>query len=174
MSNLFRVKCSCGKVLNAAVGNVCPKCKQPLKFSPDGMISIYRKGSPLGIAGGFGLYLNGEPYGHIGNRETVKIPVAFGTYTLHVAAGMNRRCTDLIINVTLNIGSDNLWFIPFFFQGIYNLLLMLSSECLQRNTQFYCCTTVGGYKLVVLQFNYVTLCFCYGIRYTYQFTRFIR
>ena len=64
------------------------------------MISIYRKGSPLGIAGGFGLYLNGEPYGHIGNRETVKIPVAFGTYTLHVAAGMNRKCTDLIINVT--------------------------------------------------------------------------
>ena len=100
MSNLFRVKCSCGKVLNAAVGNVCPKCKQPLKFSPDGMISIYRQGSPLGIAGGFGLYLNGEPYGHIGNRETVKIPVAFGTYTLHVAAGMNRKCTDLIINVT--------------------------------------------------------------------------
>ena len=100
MANLFRVKCSCGNVVNAAVGSVCSKCKQPLTFSPDGMISIYRKGSPLGIAGGFGLYLNGEPFGHIGNRETVKIPVAFGTYKLHVAAGMNRRCTDLIINVT--------------------------------------------------------------------------
>lgn len=100
MSNELRVKCACGHVANAAPGSVCPKCKQPLPFPEDGLISIYRKGSPLGIAGGFGLYLNGEPIGYIGNRETVKIPVAYGSYTLHVAAGMNRRCTDLTIAIT--------------------------------------------------------------------------
>lgn len=100
MSDLLRVKCNCGKVSNAVSGGVCPKCKQPLDIPQDGFITLYRKGSPLGIAGGFGIYLNGEPMGHIGNRETVRIPVQYGTYTLHVAAGMNRRCTDLIINVT--------------------------------------------------------------------------
>lgn len=100
MANLLRVKCSCGHVLNAAPGNVCSKCKKPLEFPPDGLISLYRKGSPLGIAGGFGIYLNGEPMGYVGNRETVRIPVKYGTYTLHVAVGMNRRCTDLVIEIT--------------------------------------------------------------------------
>lgn len=100
MSNELRVKCACGHAANILPGSNCPKCKQPLAIPEDGLISIYRKGSPLGIAGGFGLYLNGEPIGYIGNRETVKIPVAYGSYTLHVAAGMNRRCTDLTITVT--------------------------------------------------------------------------
>ncbi len=100
MSNELRVKCACGHVVNAMPGAVCPKCKQALVFAEDGLITIYRKGSPIGIAGGFGLYLNGEPIGYIGNRETVKIPVAYGNYTLHVAAGMNRRCTDLNITIT--------------------------------------------------------------------------
>ena len=100
MSMLLRVKCSCGEVLNAAPGSCCPKCHQPLPFHPDAVIVLYRKGSPFGIAGGFGLYLNGEPYGYIGNRETVKIPLKYGQYNLHVACGMNRRCTDLIFNLT--------------------------------------------------------------------------
>ena len=100
MAKLLRVKCTCGNVMNDAPGNSCPKCKQPLRFPEDAMISLYRKGSPLGIAGGFGIYLNGEPMGHIGNRETVRIPLDYGTYNLHVAAGMNRRCTDLTIVLT--------------------------------------------------------------------------
>lgn len=96
----FRVKCGCGHVTNAQPGAVCPKCKQPLPFSPDGMISLYRKGSPLGVAGGFGIYLDGEAYGYIGNRETLHIPVPFGSHSLHVAVGMNRKCNDYIINIT--------------------------------------------------------------------------
>ncbi|MBE5804890.1 MAG: hypothetical protein E7316_10320 [Clostridiales bacterium] len=100
MAKLYRVKCSCGNVINAAPGNVCPKCGQPLKFPEGGMISLYRKGSPLGVAGGFDIYINNEPFGHIGNRETVHIPVSYGTYNLHVAVGMSRRCTDLVVNVT--------------------------------------------------------------------------
>lgn len=52
MSKLLRVKCTCGHVMNAAPGNLCPKCKKPLDFPPDGLISLYRMGSPLGIAAG--------------------------------------------------------------------------------------------------------------------------
>lgn len=100
MANLFRVKCSCGEVANAKPGDMCRKCKQPIPFAPDGMISLYRKGSPLGIAGGFGIYLDGQPYGYIGNRETVHIPVSYGSHNLHVAVGMNRRCNDFTINIT--------------------------------------------------------------------------
>ncbi len=59
MARLLRVKCACGNVMNAAPGNICPKCKRMLEFPPDAVIYIYRKGSPIGIAGGFGIYING-------------------------------------------------------------------------------------------------------------------
>lgn len=100
MSRTLRVKCTCGNVMNANPGNLCSKCKQPLQFPEQGLISLYRKGSPLGIAGGFGIYINNEPMGYIGNRETVHIPVNYGSYRLHVAVGMSRKCTDLVINIT--------------------------------------------------------------------------
>ena len=99
MSKL-RVKCSCGEVMNAQPGGICSKCKKPLDIPGDAVIRLYRMGSPLGVAGGFGIYLNGEPMGHIGNKETVMLPVKYGTYTLHVAAGMNRRCNDYPITMT--------------------------------------------------------------------------
>ncbi len=99
MSNL-RIKCNCGLVQDTAEGNVCPKCKQPVNIPKDGMIHLYRKGSPLGVASGFGIYINSVPLGHIANKQTVSIPVSFGTYTLHVAVGMNRKCKDLTINIT--------------------------------------------------------------------------
>ena len=96
----IRVKCSCGNVMNAQPGGICSKCKQTLNIPEEGMIMLYRKGSPIGIAGGFGLYINNEPMGYIGNKETLYIPLKYGTYTLHVAAGMNRRCNDLTFNLT--------------------------------------------------------------------------
>ena len=97
MDKLLRVKCSCGHVMNALPGGYCAKCKAPLNIETDGMILLYRKGSPFGIAGGFGIYLNGEPMGYVGNREMVRIPVKYGSYNLHVAAGLNRKCNDLKI-----------------------------------------------------------------------------
>lgn len=100
MPRTLRVKCACGHVLNTMPGCTCPKCKQPLQISEEGAIYLYRKGSPLGIAGGFGIYINGEPMGYIGNRETVCIPLPYGVYNLHVAAGMNRRCNDFQINLS--------------------------------------------------------------------------
>lgn len=99
-NNSFRIKCNCGLVQDAFAGGVCPQCKQPLNFPQGGMIYLYRKGSPMGVAGGFGIYINGTPLGLIGNKQTVAIPVGFGTYNLHVAAGMNRKCKDLSINIT--------------------------------------------------------------------------
>lgn len=100
MAKVYRIKCSCGEVSNVYPGSTCPKCKQPINLPPDGIIYLYRKGSPLGIAGGFGIYINGQPYGFIGNRETVRIPLPYGSYNLHIASGMNRRCNDFVINLT--------------------------------------------------------------------------
>ncbi len=100
MAKVFRVKCGCGNVMNVAPGNVCPKCRQVVQIPPDGMITLYRMGSPLGVAGGFGIYIDNQPMGHIGNKETLHIPLPYGTHNLHVAVGMNRRCTDLVFNLT--------------------------------------------------------------------------
>ena len=109
--------------MNAYEGYVCPKCKKVVSFSPDGMISIYRKGSPLGIAGGFGIYINNEPYGYIANRETVHIPLPYGSYNIHIAVGMNRRCTDMIINLTPENREAFLkvWMKPGFWQNTFVL-----------------------------------------------------
>lgn len=98
---LFRVKCTaCGEVSNSAYGTCCPKCRKPLEFPSDGLLTFYRKGSPYGIAGGFGLYIDGQPMGYIGNRELLRIPLTYGTHTLHVAVGMSRKCNDLVMNIT--------------------------------------------------------------------------
>ena len=102
MARMLRVKCKCGEVLNVYPGSVCPECKQPLEIPPDGMISLYRMGSPLGVAGGFGIYIDGEPMGYIGNRETIHIPLPYGEHNIHVAVGMSRSCTDLRVNLTPN------------------------------------------------------------------------
>ena len=121
MANQLRVKCSCGHVLNTTPGSICPKCKKPLEISPDALITLYRKGSPLGVAGGFGIYINGEPYGYIGNRETVKIPVKYGKYQLHVAVGMNRGCNDMIFDFTPEnrFGYAKVWMKPGFWTNSF-------------------------------------------------------
>ena len=120
MSKL-RVKCSCGEVTNTQPGGICPKCKKPLDIPGDAVIRLYRMGSPLGIAGGFGIYLNGEPMGHIGNKETVMLPVKYGTYTLHVAAGMNRKCQDLTCTLTPEnrFANAKVWMKPGFWSNSF-------------------------------------------------------
>lgn len=102
MAAKIRVKCPhCGEVENvhSEVG-ICSKCRQPYDFSGGGSIYLYRQGSPLGVAGGFGIYINSQPCGHIGNKELLRIPVQYGTYNLHVAAGMSRRCQDMQITIS--------------------------------------------------------------------------
>ena len=102
MAAKIRIKCPhCGEANNVHAANeACPKCRQPLSNGEEGSIYIYRQGSPYGIAGGFGLYINNEPYGYIGNKELLRIPVKFGTYNIHSAVGMSRKCQDLQVTIS--------------------------------------------------------------------------
>lgn len=102
MTAKLRVKCPhCGTAENVfSVNDICPKCKNPMNAPAQGNIYIYRQGSFYGVAGAFGLYLNGEPYGHIGNKELLCLPLPFGTYTIHSAVGMSRKCRDLIVTIS--------------------------------------------------------------------------
>lgn len=97
-----RIKCPvCKKVSNIPENSsVCPECKKTIEVSSDACIYLYRQGSPYGIAGGFGIYINGEPYGYIGNKELLRFPLPYGTYTLHCAVGMSRKCKDMEITFT--------------------------------------------------------------------------
>lgn len=101
MSSLFRVKCaSCGKVNDIAIGGACPSCGKPTNITDDSYVQIYRMGSPVAMGAGFGIYINGQPCGHIGNTETVRIPLAYGTYTFHFTCGMTRKCDDITVTIS--------------------------------------------------------------------------
>ena len=102
MSAKIRIKCpNCGEAKNVhSINESCPECKNPLGIVEEGNIYIYRQGSFYGIAGGFGLYINGEPYGYIGNKELLRLPVKFGTYNIHAAVGMSRSCRDLQVTIS--------------------------------------------------------------------------
>ena len=99
MAAKIRVLCPhCQKAenVNSAKG-ICPSCKKELGIEEEGSIYIYRQGSPYGIAGGFGIYLNNQPYGYIGNKELLRIPLKYGTYNIHCAVGMSRKCRDMVV-----------------------------------------------------------------------------
>lgn len=102
MAAKIRIKCPhCGEAANvASLDQLCPDCHKPLGIQEEGCLYVYRQGSPYGVAGGFGLYLNGEPYGHIGNKELLRIPLKYGSYTVHCAVGMSRKCQDLTVNLS--------------------------------------------------------------------------
>lgn len=102
MSAKIRVKCPhCKEANNVhSLEELCSKCHQPLDSGDEGWLYIYRQGSPYGIAGGFGLFLNGESYGYIGNKELLRIPVKYGSYNIHSAVGMSRKCRDLQVAIT--------------------------------------------------------------------------
>lgn len=102
MSFKQRVKCPhCGEIANVEANiTACPKCKKDLSLSGEGLLYLHRQGSAYGVAGSFGIYLNNEPFGHIGNAETLCFPLPYGTYNIHCAAGMNRKCKDLQITLS--------------------------------------------------------------------------
>ena len=98
----YRVKCpNCGNIADINGGDKC-KCGYEFNTVKGGMIRIYRMGSPIGIANGFGIYIDGEGMGMIGNKQTVNIPVSLGEHKVHVVCGMNRRCNDPILNLTVD------------------------------------------------------------------------
>ena len=96
----IRVKCpTCQTVQDIFQDAPCCKCQNMLSASGEAAIQLYRMGSPIGIAVGYGIYLDGQPMGHLANKESVFIPVSAGSHNLHVTCGMTRRCNDLQINL---------------------------------------------------------------------------
>lgn len=102
MDAKIRAKCpKCKEEVNLKPeSNICPDCGNVLELPEEGKIYLYRQGSFYGVAGGFGVYINGEPFGHIGNKELLCFPVKYGTYNLHSAVGMSRKCQDLQVTVS--------------------------------------------------------------------------
>lgn len=101
MAIKLRAKCAqCGEVWNTTGNSNCPKCGTLASFAGCGMVQVYRMGNFFGAASALGIYLNGVPYGYIGNRESLRIPLRYGTYTLHFAAGLARKCNDLTFTLT--------------------------------------------------------------------------
>ena len=99
MAKTYRLRCpACGEVMDGAEVHACTKCGA--EIPAEGMIQLYRKGSPIAMAATFGIYINGEPTGHIGNTQNLYIPVAYGTYNLHFTCGMTRRCKDLQVTIS--------------------------------------------------------------------------
>ena len=101
MTGRFRVRCpGCGNVTDINTDIPCPKCGNTL--APMGAeIKLYRMGSPIGVAIGFGVYIDGQPCGHIGNKETVSYSVPFGTHNVRMTAGMSRKCVDMTLLLRL-------------------------------------------------------------------------
>lgn len=98
----IRIKCPhCGDAANIYPdATLCPECKKPISPSQEGKLYLYRQGSVYGVAGGFGIYLNGQPFGHIGNKELLCFPLPYGTYNIHCAVGMSRKCKDMQVTLS--------------------------------------------------------------------------
>ena len=101
MAKKYRMKCPrCGNVVNLTASGACEKCGAELNVQQPAAIALYRMGNFVGSANGFGLYINEQPFGAIGNKESLTIPLPYGEYKLHVVCGMNRKCNDPVIRLT--------------------------------------------------------------------------
>ena len=89
----------CGNVTDIN-GNVpCHKCGNPLALA-GAEIKLYRMGSPLGVAIGFGVYIAGQPCGHIANKETVSYSLPFGSLAVHLTAVLCLNFVDMTVTLT--------------------------------------------------------------------------
>ena len=96
----FRLKCpKCGEVQDSQGPQLCKKCGTMIEIPTDGCLQLYRMGSPIGVAAGMGIYLNGEPYGHIANKQSIRIPLNAGSYKIHVTITTLRKCNDPIFEI---------------------------------------------------------------------------
>ena len=78
----------------------CPKCKAMVQIPSQGLLKIYRMGNFMGGAAPASIYINEQPCGHLANQGSINIPLNYGTYKIHMALNMNRRCNDPVIQVT--------------------------------------------------------------------------
>ena len=97
----LRYRCGCGNVFNGdETSRVCPACNRPLQTDNCGAIQIYRMGNMMGMAVGMGIYVDDVPFGHLGNKESVRLVLPYGSHKLHMTHSTNRRCNDPIITIT--------------------------------------------------------------------------
>ena len=100
MSKNFRIKCpGCGNVVDIP-GNTTCQCGTPLILPEDGVIQLCRKSSMYGCAVGFGIYINGIPLGHLGSGETIRIPVSYGHYRIHLTQSFSSSTNDPEFDIT--------------------------------------------------------------------------
>lgn len=131
MVQSYRLKCpNCGEALDAPGNCLCSKCNTPLSPALPGMLHLYRMGSPYGIGAGFGIYIDDQPYGFIGNKQTVHIPLPLGPHRIHVASGLNRRCNDIVVNLTsaAPVGYMKVRIKPGFWTSSFELIPAAPSE----------------------------------------------
>lgn len=100
MAIIYRLKCpKCGETQDANGSQLCKKCGTMIEMPTDGCIQLYRMGNFNGACAGMGIYLNGEPYGQIGNKQSIRIPLHAGTYKMHIVQNLSRRCNNPIIEI---------------------------------------------------------------------------
>lgn len=98
---MYRFKCECGCVYDSKEeALVCPKCGKINSTEGMGIIQVYRMGSPIGIAVPEELYIDGNGFGVLMNKQTAKLVLPYGTHTVHCALTMNRNCNDQQITLT--------------------------------------------------------------------------
>ncbi len=95
-----RYRCDkCGETFDGKDSDAtCPKCGAPL--NKGGFIQIYRMGAFAGMAVGMGLYINNTGYGMLGNKQSLRISVPYGSHLLHVTHTTTRKCNDPVFEIT--------------------------------------------------------------------------
>ena len=97
----IRYKCPQGHVFNGDENTkVCQECGQPLATEGCGALQLYRMGNMMGMAVGMGLYIDGEPFGHLANKESIRLVLPFGTHTVHMTHTSTRNCNDPQFTIT--------------------------------------------------------------------------
>jgi len=96
-----RFRCDCGNVFNGNEDTgVCPKCNRRLELANCGAIQIYRMGNFMGMAVGMGVYIDDQPFGHLANKECIRLVVPYGTHKIHVTHTSTRNCNDPLVTLT--------------------------------------------------------------------------
>lgn len=94
-----RYCCPNNHVFDGIEGTVtCPTCGALLQKG--GYIQLYRMGNYMGCAVGMGIYIDDIPFGHIANKQSLRISVPFGTHKVHVTHTATRKCNDPVFTVS--------------------------------------------------------------------------
>ena len=102
MNNLLRVKCpNCQKVQDI---NGITTCQCGFNLEPQqGTVTLYRKGHPIGSGVGAGVYIDGQPFGHLAVTEAVTYSLPFGSHTFlgKIAVARSEVGRGTTIRITL-------------------------------------------------------------------------